>query len=457
MLSRAARCLAATTVLFTVGCASAPNRAQFSKVSAEAEQRLGTGATVYWNQGTAADTAATARVAELLAQPLTVDGAVQVALLNNRGLQATFEGFGIAQAELAQAGVLQNPLLSGVAKIGMQGIGTGYEVGIVQQFLSILQLPMRKRIAASELVRVQLDVANQVVDLATRTRQTFYATQAAEQMQELFATVAEAARLGADVAQRQREAGNISELDLASEQALYEQAKLDLASAEAAVLEQRESLSVLLGVWGNETSWTLSGRLLDVPASTVTLVGLERAAIERRLDLAAARQSVIHEAQVAGIDRVNAVVPEIDLGASFERERDGGRSVNPSLGVRIPVFDQGQAVNAGSRSRIRREQERYAALAIEIRSDVRRYHSRMNAARARADYLRAVIIPLRIKIVDETQLFYNGMLVGVFQLLQAKRDEVVAGQQYVEAVRDYWLARASLEQAIGGRLPNGGE
>jgi cobalt-zinc-cadmium efflux system outer membrane protein len=437
---------------FIAACASVNPSTGFHSVSSLTSDRIG--ATVHWNQGTSADSAVTQRINALLADSLTADAAVQIALLNNRSLQATYEELGIAQADLVQAGLLHNPLLSGTLRLGLQGVGTGYEVGIVQEFLSLLQIPMRKRVAAASYERVKLTVANEVLNLAARTREAFYTLQAAEQTHELLKTVTEATQLSADIARRQHEAGNISDLNFMNEQALYEQTKLDLARAHSNVLEQREVLSALMGVSGVHTEWTITNRLPDTPAEELPLADLETAALNQRLDLAAARQEIIVAAQAAGLTRFNALVPEFETGVSYEREPHGEKSINPSLGIRIPVFDQGQALKASARARIRQAQERYAALAVDIRAEVRRLHARLNNARSRAEHLRNVVIPLRTKIVDESQLHYNGMFIGAFQLLQAKRDQIAAGQQYVEVLSDYWITRTALERAVGGRLPS---
>jgi cobalt-zinc-cadmium efflux system outer membrane protein len=104
-------------------------------------------------------------------------------------------------------------------------------------------------------------------------------------------------------------------------------------------------------------------------------------------------------------------------------------------------------------AQFRQARAAYQALAIQVRGQIRKAHYRMTAAQQRAVYYRDFVIPLRHRILEETQLQYNGMFVGVFVLLQARQEEINAGARYVEAVRDYWVARAELEQALGGQLP----
>jgi cobalt-zinc-cadmium efflux system outer membrane protein len=412
-----------------------------------------TGARVQWNQGTADDSAVARAVDSLLAHDLSADAAVQIALLNNRHLQATYEELGVAQADLVQAGLLTNPLLEGALHFGQGTSATGFELGLVQSFIGLFQRPLRMRAASAAAEQATLDVSAAVLDLAARTEVAYYQVQAAQQSRELRATVAEAVRLSADIARRQHEAGNSSALDLARAQALFEDAKLQLADADAALIDRREALTALMGLWGSRTQWTLPARLPDLPADIAGRSGLETFAIQHRLDLAAARQRIITLGASAGLTHAAALVPDLDVGVEMERDLEGTRSIGPTLGVRIPLFDQGRALNAAARSRVRGAQEEYAALAVDIRSDVRRAYARMRAAHAKAERLRTVVIPLRTTIVNETQLHYNGMLVGVFELLESKRDQIEAGAQYVDALRDYWVARAELMRAAGGRLP----
>ena len=145
-------------------------------------------------------------------------------------------------------------------------------------------------------------------------------------------------------------------------------------------------------------------------------------------------------------------VPEVFVGTHYEHEPDPVYSVGPSLALAIPLFDQGQAKMARSRSLLRQSQERYAALAVEIRSQVRAGYSRLSAARSRAEYYRSTVLPLHTEILKHSQLQYNAMQIGVFQLLMAKQAQIDAGREYIETRREYWIARSELERALGGRL-----
>lgn len=432
------------------GCAA--GRSPDSSAEVRRLVRDRTGADVEWRRDAAAEESVRSRLHEILARPLSADSAVAVALLNNRNLRATYEDLGVARAELVQAGLLRNPVFSADIRFDTAGGGTGVEMALVQDLVELLQLPLRRRLAQAEVERAKLRVAGEAVDLARDARAAVYCLQAATQLLEVRRTVLAAEEASYEFMRRLRDAGNVAELDVSSEQATYEQAKLDVASAEAAALEAREAVNRLLGLWGPDTQWSIEGRLPELPETEVAFEQVEGRAVGRSLDLAEARGQLQSAADRLGLSRAFGALPELELGASAERDAGGGWGVGPAVAVPVPLFDQGQARTAAARAELRRRADRYYALAVEVRSAARSSRDRLRAARQRAAQLRDVILPLRQRVVEQTQLRFNAMQVSAFELLSAKQQQVEAGAAYVEALRDYWLARADLEQVLNGRL-----
>ncbi|MCE9565876.1 MAG: TolC family protein [Planctomycetes bacterium] len=445
-----------SSTLLLSGCTSVPKHANFPDVQDAVAER--TGQQVQWNRLSADDRAVNAALRDMLGQELTADRAVQVALLNNRNLQATYEDLGVAQAEVVQAGLLRNPVFDAQVKFVEGGGGTKLELAVVQDFLDVFLIPLRKRVAEDGFAAATLRVTGAVLDLAGQARTAFYGHQAAEQTLELRQTVTAATAASYELAKRLHAAGNITDLDLAQERALHEQAKLDLAQAETAVLDGRERLNVLMGLWGTDTGWAVVKRLPDLPDGEPVATGdAERRAVETSLDLAIARSDVQARARTLGIRRSFGLLPEAEAGVAAEREAEGDWSVGPAISLPIPLFDQGQAGTAKARAELGRARQQYIATAVAVRSAARAARNRLLAARARADYYRKVILPLRQEITRQTQLQYNAMQVGAFQLLQAKREQVEAGVAYIDALRDYWVARTRFEQITTGRLTDLGE
>jgi cobalt-zinc-cadmium efflux system outer membrane protein len=434
------------------GCANVPPDAGFSDVESAIAQR--TGKRVQWNRGTEADKHVEAAIRSMLGNELTADDAVQIALLNNQNLQATYEDLGVAQAELFEAGLLHNPTLNAEVRFPKHA-RLPIEFDVSQSFLDLLLLPIRKRAADSAFAATKLRVTHQVLNVAADVRLAFYRGQGSAQIVDMRRSIVAATDASFDAAKRLHDAGNITDLAFANEQALHEQAKVDLAKAQREALDAREDLSALMGVWGNQIEWTLAARLPELPGEDGVPMRFESVAVSQRADLGAARQEVDVAAQSLGLNGYTAMISDLQIGVHFEQDADGTTTAGPTVQIPLPLFNQGLPAIAAAKARLRQSERRYAALAIEIRSQVRRCRNRLTAARALAESYSKVILPLRHEIVRQTQLEYNAMGAGVFQLLQAKQGEIDAGREYVQALQDYWIARTELERALGGRLSAG--
>lgn len=434
------------------GCATVSTHDAFTPVADTVQQR--TGQRIHWRLGSPEDAEVSRRVDALLGAPLTADTAVEIALLENPSLQATYEELGVAQADLVQAGLLRNPTLFGsVQWPNVAAALPKLEFSIAQEFIDLFLIPLRQRVAEDELDRARFRVAHAVLSLSGEVREAFYTLQASQQLLAVRRMLVEASEASAELARRQRTAGNISELDLASEEAMYQQERLDVARAEAEVLGNRERMNRLLGLWGRRTEWTLADKLPELPAQDPSLERLETTAIAQRLDLAAARKETEALERSLGLARGARWIGSVEVGAITERDSDGQRLTGPSLSVEVPLFDQHQASIARLEAQWREARWRQDALAVEIRSEARAARSRLLSARAVSEHYRTVLLPLRERIVALSQQHYNAMTLGVYQLLAARQGEVNAYREYIESVRDYWIARSDLERVLGGRLP----
>ena len=433
------------------GCASVDLSAGFSEVSAAVEERNAT--RIVWNRGTDLDKEAAEKLRVLLQKKLAADDVVQIAMLNNRDLQAVYTDLGVAQADLVQAGLFRNPILDAAVAFHLGPVRPDLQLGVVFSVLDALYVPLRKRVAAAQFEEAKLRVTGAVLDLALQVRTAFYVHQANEQMLELRQSILQALTASLEVSRRLHEAGNITDLDLARDRAQAESAKVALRSAEIGTRQSREQLNNLMGTWGAETEWEIDGRLSDIPPQAIQVNGVERVALARSVDLSSARRRIISAGQQLGYDRATALIPSMELGAAAEKESDEPWGVGPSVTIPIPLFDQGQARIARAAAELRRAQQEYYAWGVRIRAAARAVQERMRGSQDRALYYRDIVLPLQERIVNETQLQYNAMQIGVFQLLRERERQIETGVAYVEALREYWLTRAELEQILSGRLP----
>ena len=433
------------------GCASTSPDAAFRESASLVAAR--TGRSLRWNNGTPADVTVDRAIQRLLASPLTVDGAVQIALLANQDLQSTYEALRIAQADLVQAGLLQNPVFVGSVQFPVAGVAQhGFTLSIADDFLGLFTLAARKKIAATELSAMEAHVAGAVLRLAFDVQSAFFRLQAAHQGLAMRRTVLEGGDAALAVARRQHVAGNINDLDLANHEALYEQVRTDVVRGQAEVATAHEDLARLMGLWGPAADYKVAERLPELPEAEVSLDHLEAVAIERRLDLREAHTVAQARSHQLAMTQNHRWIGSAAAGATFDRDPDGFSVLGPEASVELPIFDQRQAVVARLEGLVRAALAHEIALSIDIRSEVREARARLLAARQVVERYAQVIVPLRERVVALSQQQYERMLIGVYQLLFAKQNEVNAYREFIEALRDYWIARAELERATGGAL-----
>ena len=215
----------------------------------------------------------------------------------------------------------------------------------------------------------------------------------------------------------------------------------------------RERLNRLLGLWGTQTSWTMTDHLPELPAREPSLQNLEARAVAERLDLRARRIQLDLIGQAFALRTKTRYIPvEIRLGVSTERDTDGQRVTGPALDLELPIFNQGQGEIAKLAAQYRQAQRELEALAINIRSEVREAREQMHAARELTSYIGQRLLPTQQQALKLTLQQYNYMLKSPYDLLLAKQNEIAAERSYIEARRDYWIARAELEHAVGGNL-----
>ncbi|WKZ87889.1 TolC family protein [Ralstonia pickettii] len=439
--------LAATLLLG--GCATITQDSGFKTVADVARERLGKDAT--WQRSPEARDSAAQRTRELLAQPLTMDTAVQIALLNNRGLQASYAELGLSEAALVQASRLPNPGFS--FKRTRRGGDLSIERTFSLSFLNLLTLPMATRIEGRYFEQTKLLVANRMLQVAAETRRAYVNAVAAEQSARYAEQVQQAAEAGAEFAKRLASAGNFSKLDRAREHAFYAEATATLARARQQAQAEREALIRLLGVWGADTDFKLPERLPDLPKDRPELQQIEAYALRNRLDIQAGKLQVEGLASSLGLTQATRFINVLDLGYVRNSKSNEPRETGYEISIEIPLFDWGGARVARAQSIYMQAADQLADTAVRARSEVRESYVRYQTAYDLTRHYRDEVVPVRKRISDEMLLRYNGMLVSVFELLADAREQVNAVNGYIDALRDYWITQTDLQMALGGKLP----
>jgi len=440
---RSALLLAAA--LFLGGCATFSEDGGFDAVQSVAKERLGSQAK--WLRTEAEADAAHGQVKALLAKPLSLEDAVQIALLNNRGLQAAYGELGIAEADLVQAGRIANPSFG---YLNVRGDGDfKIERALTFNIMQLLTMPLATKIAGRRFEQAKLAVSAEMLSVAVETRRAWYGAVAAQEAVRYFGQVKESAEAGAELARRMYAAGNFSALERAREQAFYADSVAQLARAQQTALAERERLTRLLGLWGEEVKFRLPERLPELPKAATEQRDAEQTAMRTRLDVQAAQRDLDALSESLGLTRATRFINALELGVAQEREPSAIMN-GYEIRLEIPIFDWGGARVARAEALYMQAANRVGETAVNARSEVREAYSAYRTAYDLARHYRDEIVPLRKKISEENTLRYGGMLIGVFELLADARATVAAVNASIGAQRDFWLAAVDLEAAQNG-------
>jgi outer membrane protein TolC len=437
------------------GCTGFTQDGGFDAVANATRTHLGK--EVKWPRSAHAQAEVSAQVAALLAHPLSVEDAVQIALLNNHTLQAAFEELGISEAELVQAGRLPNPRFD----LRHAGAAGQYDIEETLSFnvLALLTMPYAHDIEKRRFAQTQNSSVQRVAQLAKDTREAFYAAIAARQSLNYLQQVRIAAETGAELAHRMVSAGNWSRLDQAREQSFYSDAVQNLSRARLAEEAARERLMGLLGLPAQpsaqpsaQPALQLTEVLPELPASIEPLPDVERAVLQERLDLQLMRMHVDELGKSLGLTKSTRFVNVLDIGAT--RVRQGSREEPYERGytvtLEVPIFDSGAARVKKSEAIYAQAVDRFSQAAIEARSQIRVAYAGYRAAFELAQRQRDEVLPLRQAIAQQNLLRYNASLISIFELLSDAREQVIGVDGYIQSVRDFWIAKSRLDGALLG-------
>lgn len=394
-------------------------------------------------------------VHEWLGQPLTLRTATAVALLNNPLMSAEYARLGLASADLYDAGRLSNPRISGAFGVPTGAAGANRAAfGVVQSFTELLWWPARRRLAAAEFEHAQLLSGQAIFVFERSLEQAWVTLLGARQLAGIERRIARAAQAAATLSQRLFEAGNLSARELAEARAASGAAGLAALQAKSAVQVAYAEVSRGMGLPAASARWKVAEKLQlpttpeDDPATLQTL------ALRSRLDLLAQRSEVTRLEQNLQFTRRYRYLGAVDVGVTREHDTDGIRTLGPNVELELPVFNQGAGKALRALAQVELAASKLGELEVGIAHEVATLAARAAALRAQADLLREQIIPQRELVVRRLQEEVNFMIEGPFALLRARQEAWASARDYLVALRDYWLVRGALTQAVGTRLPN---
>lgn len=392
--------------------------------------------------------------AELLSQPLGQQQAVQLTLVNSHDLQALLAQGWAQASEAAQSGRIANPIFSFERAV----VGDDLELARMLSFglLDILTLPARAGLAEQRIQQAQLRLSTEVVDRVTQVRQAWVRAVAAQQSLSYAWQVVESAEAGAELARRMQSVGNFNRISRAREHAFYADAVTKLATAQHQATASREALVRLLGLDEPQAHLLkLPERLPDLPKAPFEPDQVGALATQNRLDIRLAQSAVLDAGKAQGLNLFTSFT-DIELTVRRDTLFDNAEGTRSHLrgfevGVRLPLFDWGGMQRDAWNARTLAAANQFEATVRAAGSHLRESYSAYRTAFDIAKHFRDEVVPLRRLIAEETQLRYNGMQIGVFELLADARDQVSTVMSALEAEQQFWLADAALQASLLGR------
>jgi outer membrane protein TolC len=387
-------------------------------------------------------------IAALLEAPLTVEGAVKIALLGNRGLQASYNELGLSAVALVRTVTPPNPGFT-YGRTERGGL-VEIERKLTLDLFGLLTLPFAASIEERRWEQAKLRTAEQILRVAADTRRAYYRAVAAQQMLGYVGQVRMSAQSAADLGRRLGQAGTFSKLSQAREQVFYADVAAQYARARQASIAERERLVRTLGLWGSSLAFTLPDRLPEVPKEIQERADLEAATVERRLDIRKARLEVEGLARSYGLTQATRFVNVLEGSYLSSTSTGEPKKTGYEIELSVPIFDLGTTRVAEAESVYLQAVNRLAELAVNARSEVREQYEIYRINHELAVHYLAAVVPMRKTISEENLLRYNGMLISVFELLADAREQIAAVVAAIEAQRDFWISDADLEAVLAG-------
>jgi outer membrane protein TolC len=446
--------LVAAAAAALAACASVSPDAGMAPVVSRVSLELGEGPAKIVTPADAA--AARGRVRSLLSRPLTADGAVRIALINNRGLQAKYNALGVSEAAYVEASLPPSPVVS-LERVAGSG-DLDVERRLIADVLALLTLPQRAKVAETRFRAAQQRAVAATFGAAAEARRAWIRAVAARETAGFLETARSSAGVAAELSRKLGETGAATKLDQARAAALYAEVSTELAEARLEAEKTREALTRRLGLWGPDLDYTLPARLPALPRLKPQ-GDVEAAALTRRVDIIADRLELDALAQEYGLTEQTRAISMLEVTGIANRARSAeGEKATPKgfeVAVQIPIFDFGKAQSAKARETYMGTVNRLLEKAVNARSEAREAYQTWRGRHDIARSYQTRVLPLRKIITEESLLRYNGMLVDAFELLTEARETVASNVAAIRAKRDFLLADVDFQAAlIGGGAPS---
>lgn len=435
-------------IILSVGCSKLPPPSDYY-VSSTLSNKIGSQAE--WRRGYCLDEEARCFILSILENELSADTAVQVAFLNNPKVQATFEELGVARADLIEAGLLSNPSFElEIRYPHTKRLKTNIEYILTTSLLDLFLLPLRTRLSKTEFEQTKVRVTNELLNLAFEVRETYFELIAERKKVEYVLSTVDLLSIQSELLSKQLAVGNVNRLEFQIARSHFLEVELQLSRSQVEIIRLQEKFFRLLGL-SNETCLHLPKSLPEVEYYGFDLCTLEKIALNERLDIQVAKYEIMRICQMLGL-KDWWTYTNFNAGIAGEREPDGSHLIGPGFSGEIPIFNYGQAARMRLYAQLRQAHDQLAELEIQVLSEVREAHKLLMTYLNMIDDYQGKILPMQEVISSGSEELYNVMGLGIEKLLEYKRQQILANQNFTEVKKNYLVARVQLDRALGGHL-----
>jgi cobalt-zinc-cadmium efflux system outer membrane protein len=372
-----------------------------------------------------------------------------------------------ARAQVRTAGALPNPLASFmagwssqcdqpgcnvpsfVAGLGDQGAVAAIVTGQRGLAIDAAEQGLRGAESSREDVRRNLDfqVKQQFVNTAVASRALVVARDEAALAGETVA-----------LARRRREAGAISDADVARLEVLHMQIEQMGDRAAQALEQSRAALGQLLGLRSGAAAFSVepgptATALPPAGLAEAALSTLSAQAISSRPDLAAARAQVEQARFQASLAR-RQVIPQFQLQAQYQQQGASSGWFTPptasvGLSVPLPILYQQQGQIGQADAAVAAAEAMVAKVEAQIVADVSTAYAGYQASRRSAQRAEYRLLPRSRDARDLVQIQYTKGATSLLDYLDAQRTHLLNEIDYLSSLGAFWTAVFQLEQAVG--------
>lgn len=380
--------------------------------------------------------------------PFNEEQALKIAVTKNPDFQVILKEIGLAKADLAQAKILENPIIFG--DFAFYNLPDSFKptVGMQKNITDLILRPIKTKIAKEKLAQIENEVEFAVINLILDLRTTYYNYLAAKQNYNLHKNLLLAAEIESEFAIEQKKVGNINTKEFNEHQIVLTKAKTELTESIKNYQIAKTELVRVLGLNASDFNYDESVLALEkLPDEEIQEAELDKIALTNRTDLLAQREEIKSIESSKKLAKLK-IIPPITLGAEFHSEPDG-TAWAPTIQTELPIFNRNQAERLRFSTLLEQSKSKIESKILDIKTQVKIAYAHLITDRNIAESYSNLLIEQNKNLLEFTELKYNYMLADIYDLLEIKTHVLDAEIAQVESLKKYWISRAYLERTIG--------